>query len=176
MKFHQNLLWNGHFSLRKSSNAINKYNNLSAPRPDHVSQKHLKVVIEDNRCLLNIINIANACINTGHWPSHFKMSFSIIILKPIKMALIHLIHLGWVKSLQKSILAFDIAQFFRSLNHQLLLLILDKAGFDSRISFFFSNYLIHRKTQYLQNNYISPLFSIDISIGQSSTLSSCYDL
>ena len=71
-----------------------------------------------------------------------------------------------------SMLVFDITQFFPLLNYQLFLLILDKADFDSKISFFFSSYLIGSKTQYLQNNYISPLFSINISVEQSSTLSS----
>ena len=59
--------------------------------------------------------------------------------------LTHIIQLGWVQNLQMSTLVFDIAQFFPSLNHQLLLLILDKVGFDSKVSFFFSNYLIDRK-------------------------------
>jgi len=34
--------------------------------------------------LKNFINIANICIDLGHWPSHFKMSTSIIIPKPNK--------------------------------------------------------------------------------------------
>jgi len=68
-------------------------------------------------------------------------------------------------------LAFDIAYFFPSFNHHHLSLILDKAGFNSRISLFFSNYLINRKTQYLWNNFISLFFNIDIDIGQGSTLS-----
>jgi len=57
------------------------------------------------------------------------------------------------------------------LNHQLLPLILDKASFDSRISSFFSNYLISRKTQYIWNNFISSLFGINIGIGQGFALS-----
>jgi len=44
--------------------------------------------------------------------------------------LTHIIHSGWVKNLITSTLAFDIAQFFPSLNHQLLSLILDKASLD----------------------------------------------
>ena len=68
--------------------------------------------------------------------------------------LTHLICSGWIKNLQMSMLSFDISQFFPLLNYQLLLLIMDKACFDSWISFFFSNYLIGRKTQYLWNNYI----------------------
>jgi len=53
------------------------------------------------------------------------------------VALTHFICTGWVKNLTTSISAFDIAQFFLLLNHQLLLLILDKAGFDPKILFFF---------------------------------------
>ena len=49
-------------------------------------------------------------------------------------------------------------------------MILDKAGFDSRISSFFSNYLINRRTQYIWNNFISPSFREDMGIGQDSTL------
>jgi len=67
--------------------------------------------------------------------------------------LIHLIHVGWVKDLHKdlytSTLAFTITQFFPPLNYHFLPIILNKAGFDSRISFFFSNYLTDRKTQYV---------------------------
>jgi len=63
--------------------------------------------------------------------------------------LTHLVQLEWIKNLQMSTLAFDIAQFFLSLNHWLLPIILDKASFDSKISNFFSNYLISSKIQYL---------------------------
>jgi len=48
-----------------------------------------------------------------------------------------------------SILAFNIAQFFSSLNHYLLLLILDKAIFDLKISIFFQDYFVERKIKYL---------------------------
>jgi len=67
-------------------------------------------------------------------------------------------------------LAFDIAQFFLSLNHQLLPLILDKADLDRKVSNFFKNYLIGRKTKYCWNDFISPIFNINIGIGQGSAL------
>lgn len=85
--------------------------------------------------------------------------------------LTHFIHLGWVKNLQTSILAFDIAQFFQSLNHHHLPIILDKAGFDSKISSFFSDYLVGRKTQYLWNNFTSPFFNVNIGVEQGLDLS-----
>jgi len=86
--------------------------------------------------------------------------------------LTHIIHSGWVKNLTMSTLAFDIAQFFPSLNHQLLPLILNKAGLDRRVSIFFKNYLVGRKTKYIWNNFISPLFDINVGVGQGSALSS----
>ena len=39
--------------------------------------------------------------------------------------------------------------FFPLFNYCLLLLILGKAGFDSKISIFFQDYLVDRKTKYL---------------------------
>ena len=204
------------FSKKKFRNSIKKCSNMSILELDHISWKHLKVII---RFILNFVNIANTYINLSYWPLHFKMSFLIIISKPNKVLynsskifqlivllsmlgklienvidnrlqnlfiasnfvypnqigklkhcstidtdifFIHLIHSEWVKSLQTNTLAFDIAQFFPSLNYQLLLLILNKTSFDSRIFLSFSNYLINRKTQYLWNNFVSPFFRVYI--------------
>jgi len=71
--------------------------------------------------------------------------------------LTHVIRAGWIKGLRTSVLAFDIAQFFPSLNHQLLPLILAKAGLDANVVGFLSDYLIGRHTQYVWNSFISPL-------------------
>jgi len=79
--------------------------------------------------------------------------------------------LGWVKNYSTSTLAFNIAQFFPSFNHQILSFIMDKVGFDPRISYFFSNYLVERKTKYLWNNFSSPFFDVNIGMGQDSALS-----
>ena len=87
------------------------------------------------------------------------------------VVLTHIICLGWVKNLIISTLVFDIAQFFPSLNHQLFPLILNKTGLDCKISMFFKNYLVGRKTKYLWNKFISPPFNINIGIGQGSALS-----
>ena len=62
-----------------------------------------------------------------------------------------------------SILAFNIAQFFS--------MILDKAGFDSRKSWFFSDYLINRYTQNAWNSFTSLFLKANVRIGQRSTLS-----
>jgi len=175
-----------------------------------------------------IINIANACINHGFWPSHFKRFTTVIIPKPNKasydfpksfrpiillntlgkliekvigkrlqflmasnnflhlsqlgglkfkstadtgVTLTYIIHSGWIKNLSISTLMFDIAQFFPSLNHHLLTLILKKVGFNNCIVSFFANYLVGRKTNYLWNNFFSPIFDVNIGVGQGSVLS-----
>jgi len=69
-------------------------------------------------------------------------------------------------------LVFDIAQFFPSLNHQLLPLILNKASFNPKVSTFFQNYLVGRKTKYLWKSFFSLFFNVDVRVGQGSALSS----
>jgi len=87
------------------------------------------------------------------------------------VALTHFIHTGWVKNLLTSTLAFDISQFFPSLNHHLLSLILRKAGLDSSIVQFFSSYLVNRKTKYVWNNSSSHFVDVNVGVGQGSALS-----
>ena len=74
----------GTFSEEEFISSIAKYNNSSAPSPNKLSWKHLKCIIKDKIYLENIINIANACIELGHWPSHFKTFMTIVIPKPNK--------------------------------------------------------------------------------------------
>jgi len=85
--------------------------------------------------------------------------------------LIHIIWAGWLEGLRTSVLAFDIAQFFPSLNHCLLLTILAKAGLDENVVGFFSNYLIGRYIQYKWNNFTFLSFQTDVEVGQGSFLS-----
>jgi len=66
---------------------------------------------------------------------------------------------------------FNISQFFPSLNHQILTLILKKAEFDNCVINFFANYLIGRKTNYFWNNFTSPMFDVNVGVGQESALS-----
>ena len=72
--------------------------------------------------------------------------------------------MGWLKELYISTLVFDIIQFFTSLNYQLLLMILNKAEFDFRISSFFFSYLINRQTQYVWNHFVSSFFKADVGV------------
>ena len=77
------LFWT-HFLEEKFTSAIAKCNNESASGPNKLTWRYLKHIIKDKLCLKNIINIANACIEVGHWPSHFKSSTTIVIPKPNK--------------------------------------------------------------------------------------------
>ena len=220
-------LWNP-FSKKEFKQVIVKCNNSSASGPDKLSWRHLKSIIKQDKCLVNIINIANMCINLGHWPNYFKCLSTIIILKSNKLsydhakifcpivllntlgkltkkvitervqfivaknnfihlcqlgrlkykstidvgvALTHIVRLGWTKGKITSTLAFDISQFFPSLNYHLLTSILYKAGLEPKVVMFFANYLVQRKTNYIWNNLQSPDFEVNIGVGQGSALS-----
>ena len=82
-----------------------------------------------------------------------------------RVALTHIMRSGWAKGKTTSTLIFDISQFFPSLNHRLLTLILEKAGLEPRVSSFFANYLVKRKTNYVWNNLVSPDFEVNIGVG-----------
>ena len=88
------------------------------------------------------------------------------------IALTHIVHSDWAKDKTTSTLAFDISQFFPSLNHCLLTLILEKAGLEPRVSSFFANYLVKKKTNYIWNDLLSPDFEVNIRVDQGSALSS----
>jgi len=79
--------------------------------------------------------------------------------------------MGWVKNLSTSTLTFNIAHFFPLPNHCLLTLILKKVRFDNCVTSFFTNYLVDKKTNYFWNNFISPIFNINVGVGQGSVLS-----
>jgi len=73
------------FSKEEFKQAISKCNDSSAPGSDKLTWHHLKYIIKQDECLINIINIADACINLGHWPSYFKCLSMVVIPKPNKM-------------------------------------------------------------------------------------------
>ena len=58
--------------------------NILASSPNRISWKYFKVIVKDDECLENIVNIANTCINLSYWLMYFKLSPSIIISKPNK--------------------------------------------------------------------------------------------
>ena len=54
------------FSNKEFKSIVHKCNNLSTPGPDQISQKHLKAVVKDEKCLNNIVNIANQLTSKSH--------------------------------------------------------------------------------------------------------------
>ena len=75
--------WNP-FSKQELINAIEKCNNLSAPDLDELTWSHIKSIIRNKDYIFKLIDIVNACIDLGHWLSHFKTSTMIVIPKPNK--------------------------------------------------------------------------------------------
>ena len=58
------------------------------------------------------------------------------------LILTHMVRAGWAEGLLTSVVAFDIAQFFPSLNHDVLMSILAKQGFPLSVRRFFASYLV----------------------------------
>jgi len=56
--------------------------------------------------------------------------------------LTHLVRAGWTKGYKTSVVAFDLAQYFPSLNHSVITLLLDRMGFANVVVNFFVNYLV----------------------------------
>ena len=74
------------FSKEEFKQVISKCNNLSSPGPDKLTWHHFKAILKQDNYLVNVINIANLCINLGHWLNYFKCLSTVIISKPNKMA------------------------------------------------------------------------------------------
>jgi len=72
--------WNP-FSEEEFTSTLTKCNNSFTPGPNKLVWRYLKHILKDSTYLKNIINIANACLKLGYWPSHFKMSITIVIPK-----------------------------------------------------------------------------------------------
>ena len=66
--------------------ALKACSNVSAPGPDHITLRHLKLILASNTCAVGILFLANACLSLQHWPRHFKESVSVIIPKLGKLA------------------------------------------------------------------------------------------
>jgi hypothetical protein len=85
--------------------------------------------------------------------------------------LTHLVRAGWAKGLTTSVVAFDIAQFFPSINHSVLLEVVARSGFPPCVGNFFRSYLVGRLTTYKWDSFTSGTFPSDVGVGQGSALS-----
>ena len=83
--------------------------------------------------------------------------------------LTHVVRAGWSKGLVTSVVAFDIAQFFPSLNHTFLLATMRRLGFSPSLVTFFESYLVGRVTQLVWGHDTSePLPSSVIQVRDPS--------
>jgi hypothetical protein len=158
---------------------------------------HLKCIVHNRYASRLFLWLANACLQSGHWPAEFKASTTVVIPKPgkllydtpksfcpivllntlgkmfekmlsigcnlkqpnmepsiptslegfvrtpPKMLVAFLLMLSKQDGVQNSsMVAFDLAQFFPSINHDVLLSILDKQGFVPEVVVFFKSYLV----------------------------------
>jgi len=85
--------------------------------------------------------------------------------------LTHIIRAGWLRQCHTSVIAFDIAQFFPSLNHEFLSICLKKVGLNTNVVGFFNSYHSNCSTIYTWNNFSSPTFNTNVGVGQGSALS-----
>jgi hypothetical protein len=69
------------FTLNELCDSLEACSNTSAPGPDHLTWRHLKVLLLDDDCARTLLLIGNSCISLGHWLSCFKESVSVIIPK-----------------------------------------------------------------------------------------------
>jgi len=53
----------------------------------------------------------------------------------------------------------------------MLILFLTKAGLDPKVTSFFEDFLVKRKTNYTWNEFSSPTFEVNVGVGQVSALS-----
>jgi len=61
--------------------------------------------------------------------------------------LTHLMRAGWTKGYKTSVVAFDLAQYFPSLNHSVITLLLDHMGFADVVVNFFVDYFVGQFTK-----------------------------
>jgi len=86
--------------------------------------------------------------------------------------LTHIICPGWLKQCHTSVIAFNVAQFFPSLNRLFLTKCLGKAGLSPSIINFFNSYHTNRSTTYTWNGFTFPPFNTNVGVSQGSVLSS----
>ena len=85
--------------------------------------------------------------------------------------LTHLVRAGWAKGQVTAVVAFDIAQFFPSISHPVLLAVMRKMGFPPELVTFFESYLQGRRTRFVWGPEESEWFPSSVGVGQGSAAS-----
>ena len=85
--------------------------------------------------------------------------------------LTHLVHTGWAKGLKRSVVAFNLAQYFPSLQHGVTITLLKCMGFTTRVCNFFVDYLVEHSMQYIWEGNLFLLFETSMGVEQGPALS-----
>ena len=147
---------------------------LNKPKYDHLKAFCLIVLLNTLGKLIKKVIVERLQFivmdNNFIHPSQFgglKFKFTL----DARVVLTHIVCSGWAKNKSTSALTFNIAQFFPLLNHCLLTTILEKVGLGPKVTLFFADYLVKRKTNYNWNELSSPIFEVNVEVGQGSALS-----
>ena len=200
----------------------------SAPGPDHVTWRHIKMALCFPDTDIALAGLFNAVCTQGIWPMWFKESLSVIIPKPNKpdysiskayrpIALLNtlgklltkilanrlqhdaaafgLLHPGQFGGIQKhatidaglvlmdyvnkhrergwhsSVCAIDVAQFFPSLSHAVMSIILERLGFSPIIVAVIKSYFSDQVTEYRWDNTCSKPYNFSLGTPQGDCLS-----
>ena len=71
-------------SQKEIWDALSSTTNSSAPGPDHVTWRHIKIALCTPDTDTALVSLFNRICKAGTWPTHFKDSVSVIIPKPNK--------------------------------------------------------------------------------------------
>jgi hypothetical protein len=74
------------YSAAELSDALMGTSNRSAPRPDHITWRHLKCIVRDGYTSRLFLWLANTCLQSGHWSAEFKASTTVVMPKPGKLS------------------------------------------------------------------------------------------
>ena len=83
----------------------------------------------------------------------------------------HRVCLEWARKLRMSVVAFDLTQFFPSVQHRVLLELLQKASFSLKLVHWMESYLIGQKTTFAWGNIKMDEYDASIGVAQGSALS-----
>ena len=186
------LLWYHLKSILKQDNCLNNIINITdayinlGHQPNHFKRSTIVVTSKPNKQLYNhpksfhpivLLNTLDKLIEkviTKRLQFHVVVnnfihqsqlgSLKFKSTTNVDIALTYIIQLDQIKNNTTSILVFDIIQFFPFLNHCLLTCILQKAGLDSQVVNFFTDYLIGKRTNYMWNNLFFPTFKVNVGV------------
>lgn len=85
--------------------------------------------------------------------------------------LVHNIRQLWEQGIDSSAVLLDVAQFFPSIDHDLLHGILKKQGFNNNLCNYFGDYLKNCQTQFVFNGQTLDPMDFSVGVGQGSSLS-----